>query len=321
MPSQFPNFVGHLPLLQSLEADAELYVGLDLRGYRSWVPDWSEDGAPILRPVHRARLTPWTPGVNTARCYSEANPDVSSADLPQCPHPYCACGYWGYVIPHGDGKSHLDIDVVTPTLTTGVIHATGDVIMWPRGFRAEKAEIAALAPPREIDPILNRIASGRVHPDQIRWIWGQLEHAGRCACLWCRHERNDAVPPSLAELGERYGVPVFDTFDAMVAQFPPTHDDNEVPHTCVPHPYSVQAALSSTNFVMMPGGVVASGSAMQMLSSIMGSVLHVIVDVLSPPAWPAQPSFTGSTSQILSKWWRWALTGAARDDEVECPHG
>lgn len=131
---------------------APLVAGTAL-GYRWWTlrapqlhqnpGDAGKDWEPgLLRGVKDF----WQPGVNQARCL----PAMS------VPHPFelvpdenCACGFWAY----WEIQQH-DMGVVGSLPVVGVVRASGQVIMGPRGFRAQKAEIVALHLPFRIEPDL-----------------------------------------------------------------------------------------------------------------------------------------------------------------------
>lgn len=305
------------------EDATELYVGMDLRGYRSWVPDWDGDNTPILRPVHRGRLNIWTPGVNEAQCFRGEQPD-SAADGcgVQVPNPNCDCGFYGFFDPAGPNKGNLDLDIVTPCVMSGVIQGTGHVLMAERGFRAEKAELVALSPPRHVDPAVRFLAAGSSYLWQYEWARHQISHIGRCTCVWCRLDRNDALAPPLELLAERYGVPWFNSFTDMTKEFPPTHQDKPEPALpCIhdvlgiPHGAAYSMAIPGVNVGMLqltPTGVVPVSLPQQLAGTIAGVFEHIIASVFRQP-WPQQPSFTGSPSSVVRKFWRWALTGSTSD--------
>lgn len=131
---------------------AELVAGTAL-GYRWWTmrapqlhlnpaaaaQEW-EPG--LLRGVKDF----WQPGVNRARC--QAGIRVPHP-YDQIPHPGCADGFWAY----WEIQQH-DMGAASSLPVVGVVRASGQVIMGPRGFRAQKAEIVALHLPFRIQPDL-----------------------------------------------------------------------------------------------------------------------------------------------------------------------
>jgi hypothetical protein len=96
-----------------------------LRGYREWTV--TADG---LRAVNFGYI--WGPGVNVARCMGRwitPGPPMRH----EAPDAGCACGLYARY------------ELVGCSLNaTGVIEASGRVILGTRGFRAEKAKIVAL---------------------------------------------------------------------------------------------------------------------------------------------------------------------------------
>lgn len=333
-----------MPILKNSDPQedaTELYVGLDLRGYRSWVPDWAADNTPILRPVHRGRNNPWTPGVNQAQCFAGENPDLVTGGTCGAPVPneHCDCGFYGFFDPTGPNKSNLDLDIVTPCVVAGVIQGTGRVVLAERGFRAEKAELVALSPPRRADPAVRCLANRTNHLWQYEYARHQISHVGRCPCVWCRQAREDPLSPPLEQLAERYGVPWFDTFTDMTKTFPPTHQDG--PDTTLPciHdvlgiPHSVQVGVLSVGAPMsfsmatpganvnfgglqlVPGNLPTQQQSIQLIDTLAGglaSIFERVVTSMFHQPWPAQPPFTGETGSVVRKFWRWALTGSTSD--------
>jgi len=88
----------------------------------------------------------WQPGVNQARCQASAG---SMHGYDEVPHDDCGCGFWAY----WEIQQH-DMGMASTLPVVGVVRASGQVIMGPRGFRAQKAEIAALVLPFRIEPDL-----------------------------------------------------------------------------------------------------------------------------------------------------------------------
>lgn len=275
-------------------SDKPLYLGMELRGYRSWVTDTDDFGRPVLRPVHRGRLTPWERGVNVASCYSsQSGPGV---DLPTSNHsdepvPYreCGCGFWAYLTPYGYDRHHLIRDMYASSLVTGVVRGTGNIVESVNGFRAEKAEIVALAPAYATQPLLESYGSYETSGHGIGLLDFyrlQMEHSGHCPCLWCKAKRGRPAP-SLAALAMAYQVPYYSTYDEMCTAWPPTHE------------------MTSGGPAVVP----VSMSAMQLLSHPMVTQLLTTMRARRTVAgWPPQPVLTGTMSQVLDGWWRWALT-------------
>lgn len=115
-----------------------------------WVPG-------LLQGVKGA----WEPGVNLAQCQA-AYTRTGRHEFRDIPHDACGCGFWAYweIQPHDMGRSGT-LPVV------GVVKATGQVTLGPRGFRAQKAEIIALHLPFRIEPELPPQRLARI-PDYVQ---------------------------------------------------------------------------------------------------------------------------------------------------------
>lgn len=115
-------------------------------GYRTWrVRDW------VLEPLSMGH--PWRPGVNTARCHytgellTFGTPPTPLPDAHPAPHPECDCGLYAlHKIPEFD-----DGQVV------GAVAAWGRLEVHANGFRAEYAQILALAEARADGPDLDAV--------------------------------------------------------------------------------------------------------------------------------------------------------------------
>jgi len=289
------------------EPEPELYVGLEMRGYRSFIADW--DGTvPILRPVHRGRLTPWVPGENTAVCYggSGYTPDVK-ADFhgDPIPNPRCSCGFWAYMDADGpahDVAQHLVAYPYASTLVTGVIHARGRTQQVELGFRSARAEIAALAPPRSVAPELLKLMSP-TETERLR-LYRELNrynHSGLCPCLSCKAERGDPPAPDLATLAERYGVPFFSSYTDMTVAWPATHQSR-----FLTDPYFAPQYI--------PGRLNDLSTSEQVAEAGREVVRFYENNLRTRKGrWPVQPDFTGSSGTVVAKWWNWSLTKSTSD--------
>ncbi|MFS8584282.1 MAG: hypothetical protein FWJ72_04290, partial [Acidimicrobiia bacterium] len=109
-----------------------------LRGYRTWrlLRRAPEDGALPLTSVTRG--VRWAPTL-TAEC-APLEPGVDGlpegAGAHRAPTAGCRCGIYGWYDPH-------DADILRARVF-GVVQASGLVVMGERGFRAERATIAAV---------------------------------------------------------------------------------------------------------------------------------------------------------------------------------
>lgn len=304
-----PHLSGTLPSGQD-DDDVPLYLGLEMRGYRAWIADYDGD-TPVLRPIYRGRTTPWLVGANNAACY--VSPDGWGSDVPTTTHPdapvparNCGCGYWAYVTPDGYSREMLEQDPYASSLVTGVVLGSGRIELTEDGFRAQKAELVALGPPRRIHEAMQPTG----HADTEQWRLNHLayyktriEHRGHCPCVWCRDERG-AQTPTLAELAVQYRVPYYSTYQEMCEEWTPTHQ---------PRPMPTWQSFSFSGFApILPAAVAPGMAAMQMM---VNSVLAQGFSRVNPAyrgrlrrGYPPQPAFTGSMGEALSGWWNWALT-------------
>lgn len=117
-------------------------VAGSLRGYRTW--RLQSRGAPLrdgsLPLTSVTRRVVWTPTL-TACCTPKgaATPDPWSSTLAgdhQAPTVGCRCGIYGWYDPTDTGMVSARV--------FGVVEASGLVLMGERGFRAERAKIAAV---------------------------------------------------------------------------------------------------------------------------------------------------------------------------------
>ncbi|MGH9248042.1 MAG: hypothetical protein ACRD0W_00765 [Acidimicrobiales bacterium] len=180
-----------------------------LRGYRTWRPasrlGRHPDGMLPLTSVTRRHVV-WTPTLR-ARCeppdtgFPIPGPSTLGDDHP-APQPGCNCGIYGWYAPDDTGR--VDARVF------GAIEASGLVLMGERGFRAERARIAAVVtrnrriaaactragiavyrrrrvllrdyPPEDLSSLLGDRC--RRHPGSwwVRWL-ASVDHALCCAGL------------------------------------------------------------------------------------------------------------------------------------------
>ncbi|HET6949996.1 MAG TPA: hypothetical protein VFI47_06465 [Acidimicrobiales bacterium] len=120
--------------------DGRALVAGSLRGYRTWrLQRRPRAGALPLTSVTRRVV--WTPTL-TARCTPDptAVPGPGSStpadDDHPAPAPGCRCGVYGWYDPTDTGIVHARV--------FGVVEASGLVLMGDRGFRAERATVAAV---------------------------------------------------------------------------------------------------------------------------------------------------------------------------------
>lgn len=109
-------------------------------GYRQWMlADW------VLTPVSVGH--PWRPGVNHAKCQPAPNLIISwgsAGEAPPAnhaaPHKNCDCGLYALHEPAEQLYDHT-----SDTYVLGAVAAWGDLRVHHDGFRAEYAQIVALA--------------------------------------------------------------------------------------------------------------------------------------------------------------------------------
>jgi hypothetical protein len=164
-------------------------------------------------PLHGAR-GPWGPGVSHAECL---NPRTRHAP----PARGCYCGFWANWdgladSPLGDGPGVLPV--------FGAVKGFGAVRKGPKQFRAARMRILALhaaftlQPVREVpgDPWRAAGFTGRVHYDDA---W-QSQRAPPAEDQEAQAHADAWMAVIGDRLGQDYGVPVFETRDALRARFP-----------------------------------------------------------------------------------------------------
>lgn len=141
-------------------------------GYRVW----NIDPLGRLRPK-TCDVTPWVPGVNTARCerhhydsifpyYQFIRGTVSSAtattDVHGAPTEDCDCGLYAHFATHDLPTIEYDLDA-SQIYVVGAVAAWGTIQVHADGIRAEKMCVTALAltdsMPPEIRDLVERVAA------------------------------------------------------------------------------------------------------------------------------------------------------------------
>jgi hypothetical protein len=126
-------------------------------GYRQWrLDDW------VLSPIGYTSTPPWRPGVNTARCAIDPGYTITfgtspapaavgpAAEQHAAPHNECQCGLYAY---HDPIKTYPAYGYVW-----GAVAAWGNIEVHHNGFRAQYAQIVALAEPES-----------REEAENLRW--------------------------------------------------------------------------------------------------------------------------------------------------------
>lgn len=202
--NQLSHAIGGLSVSESWDGPERELVPGSLRGYRAWALD-------MKGGLHACNWPSfvWQPGRNEANCQdSYRRPgcgcDLCSAQrmggLHVAPMQPCQCGFYAR---HRPGQYDTRGEI------GGVIKAYGKVILAETGFRAQYAEIEALF-------MHSQIAAW---PGGMYWP-GDLHWAGTAAML-----------------NEKYQVPVFESEEAMLEDFPPISVDQLMPE---PEPITVK---------------------------------------------------------------------------------
>lgn len=187
-----------------MSAMSELHV-MDLYGYRSWATTVDPEFGLRLQAISGFRATDtWRPGIQPAAVHRNA------PTLHPAPHTDCTCGYYAYYQPYVDrnqqtGWIRHDLDASTvQTTITGVVRASGIVVMHEEGFRAQHAEILAICKP-----------------------WSDTPYYREARAT----EKPPIVPSDkvMQMYANEYGVPWYPSFNELVKDFPPTHDVEKAP--------------------------------------------------------------------------------------------
>jgi hypothetical protein len=191
----------------------ELTVPGEITGYRSWKPLMSQQIEPALCAYTQGYI--WKPGLNVAECLRGGTLYGYRPHRPM-PSKDCTCGFYARSV---DDDHGYNIGI------SGVIKASGRVILGATGFRAEFARIVALYSDTGYNTYLENHA---VNSWTMTWRETQL----RCAA--------------------RYGVPLFNNFQEAVEAFPP---DDLSAFRKEPKPKTVecQPVSSSATTVQLPG--------------------------------------------------------------------
>lgn len=200
--------------MNDFEGAASTLVPGRLRGYREWNLTSPADDVLLLASLTARTIWPWTP-VQTARCQL-LNGWMSKYEQEHgpVPSPICRCGIYALNKPVF-GQYGPDAAPVA-----GVIEAWGRVELGERGFRAQHARIAALwvrpvyrpKEPFEIQmPDIRTLKPGEGFEVSLRFLSTEVEG----------EEAVELRAHIVASLGERYRVPMYDTVEAMLSDYPP----------------------------------------------------------------------------------------------------
>ena len=205
-------------------SDVELYTDYVI-GYRAWDIE-TKRGVPMLSPMFRG-ISTWERGKNTAHCDGvTVNMWATRLGPPRhedqhVPVTGCGCGFYGYYRPNYTWQ--FPKTIMRNAVVRGVIRASGAIQLHHGGFRAQYAEILALAPsPYVCSP--------------------------GCTCSVSRVDK-----PALAA---RYGVPWYESWDDAIRDFPPTHD--EIPYPLTPPPEQTAKAIQylASKYQSLSNGVI-----------------------------------------------------------------
>jgi hypothetical protein len=180
-------------------SEEETLLG-NMYGYRSWMV-FGNRLAPMIKLYGESSL--WTPGWNQAECLGLSHRRKHTTA--EVPHFDCMCGYWAYWNPENQNATYLTVKSML--IVSGVVQARGNVVIQERGFRSESCKVVALAP----------------HPGKCN----NPRCSGSDCCDICLVSQ-ELISQELTPLGDFYRVPVFPTFEALLAEFPPTHQEENV---------------------------------------------------------------------------------------------
>jgi hypothetical protein len=203
--------------------DGDLAVGT-VTGLRWW--DLSEDDR-----LHGSR-GPWDPGENIAVCLRYGNwRNVPHQAAHEAPDEDCDCGFWGY----WQRNAAPEVGGSHPVL--GVVEGYGTTLIGDLGFRCAKARIVALHCEFTVKVLARaglpmRREHGLWMPDDNMFRRGPKgRETYEALTSGNRHDIGvQLVEDPEALLGVQnclesiYDVPVYGSFDAMIARHPPTTD-------------------------------------------------------------------------------------------------
>lgn len=149
-------------------------------------------------------------GRKASRAMLEDAEAKSAAPEPVKPHNMadCGCGFYGYYDGSNDYRSEVRV--------SAVVEGYGEVVVGTRGFRASKARIVALC----------------VKPgEETREV--QVPQYGTYTLNLSPRRETTRLTETMAERVRRNydGIPTFDSFDEMIAAFPPDYATGPTPET------------------------------------------------------------------------------------------
>lgn len=141
----------------------------------------------------------------------------------------CTCGIYGWYEPETALLEHTQI-------VAGVMECTGTITLGTMGFRAQKAKIVAIAP-GDVDNIteyVNMRSNDFIYHTQldhvVRHKNGKMvvdyRELNRAVCK-SREQIFAMFMKTLREVGENYGVEVFESIEALKLRYPPQLDTLE----------------------------------------------------------------------------------------------
>lgn len=161
-------------------------------GLRSWKIGYPDKLYPHNWYGQIDRWPAWKKGTNVSACQLEYARGGSCET--RKPSKVCSCGFYAYFL-----ESEKDTYKTAGTIS-GVIEAWGAMVVGDEGFRAEKAMIRALYLPHD----------DRVYSDCCN------------RCIVFEQGLKKMVLPYIQPTIEHYDVPVFETEEDMLAEFPVT---------------------------------------------------------------------------------------------------
>jgi hypothetical protein len=254
--SQAVNSTPYAEHVQQPAEDEPATAPGSVTGYRWWTlpaPDWearpSRAEAEWPHRLLRGMRDDWHPGVNTALCKPPGGAHHPPHDAPAAG---CYCGFWALWLP----QEHPAVSAAGAVPVFGVIKGWGRFREGEHGFRVQKARILALHPKFTLEPYADAAPAllPADYPGRLPPGWHEVQlHVRRRPGVRARtlpDGREVLLPDSvtdaqieaafmnaeawMAVFGDRlavdYGVPVFQTRNALLAEFPP--DPLYAPEPC-----------------------------------------------------------------------------------------
>lgn len=165
-------------------------------GYRSFViPHKTYESSISLEPALQSIFFPytWQPGLNESFHAGRVVSGTALADESKCVGYIsndCQCGFYAFFDLSAEGALYH-----SPYYVEGVVQGYGKTLMGSKGFRSQFMRVLALCPPITIGAA------------DVPYQRGS-------------NSQHDKVVDMLPSIAERYNVPLFDTREAMLSEYP-----------------------------------------------------------------------------------------------------